>query len=57
MPEIKTVYSGPICPRCINHRYTIETYGPSDYKRCIECGRLSAITGSDNLTPLDPQPE
>lgn len=54
---MEIIYSGPICPRCINNQYTIVTYGTRDYKRCVECGRTSSIKETDDLIPLDPQPE
>jgi Zn ribbon nucleic-acid-binding protein len=54
---MEVIYVGPVCPRCSNNQYTKVTYGSSEYKRCVECGRTSSITETDNLTPLDPQPE
>lgn len=52
-----TIYQGPTCPYCVNNKYRIITLGQSDYKRCIECGRISVIKHDDNLVPLDPQPD
>ncbi|WAX23106.1 hypothetical protein pA_gene0065 [Vibrio phage 13VT501A] len=53
----ETVYSGPECKTCIGTLYKKVTLGASDWKRCMECKSLTPIKETDNLTPLDPQPE
>lgn len=51
------VYTGPICPTCIGHLYHVIVLGGNDWKRCIECKRLTPVKEIDNLQPLDLQPE
>ncbi|CAM0046268.1 hypothetical protein VPHK435_0071 [Vibrio phage K435] len=46
---MEVIYVGPSCPRCSNNQYTKMMFGASEYKRCIECGRTSVITESDDL--------
>jgi hypothetical protein len=46
---MEIIYIGPRCPRCSGTRYTKVIYGTSEYKKCVGCGRLSAITSTDNL--------
>lgn len=53
----ETVYSGPECKTCIGTLYKKVTLGSSEWKRCMECKSLTPIKETDNLTPLDPQPE
>ena len=52
---METVYEGPTCPVCAGDKYTKHTYGASDYKRCIECKRLSKIEETDNLVEVPAQ--
>ena len=51
---METIYTGPVCPRCSNNQYTKVIFGVSEYKRCIECGRTSAIAESDDLQEKQP---
>lgn len=46
---MEIIYIGPTCPRCSGVRYTKMVFDTSEYKKCIECGRLSAIVSTDNL--------
>jgi hypothetical protein len=47
---MEVIYIGPTCPRCANWRYTILTLGGNDYKRCVECLRLTPVVEGE-LTP------
>jgi hypothetical protein len=51
------IYTGPICPTCIGRLYKIVVLGGNQWKRCVECKRMTPVKEADNLQPLDPQPE
>lgn len=53
----ETVYSGPTCEPCSGTLYKKVKLGALDWMRCTECKNMTKIEDSDNLTPLDPQPE
>ena len=39
-----------VCPRCGDNHYLIATFLNKQYKKCVECGRISLVVAEDNLT-------
>lgn len=52
MKKDEVIYKGPTCPRCVNNKYIKVKLGSSYYKRCVDCGRTSSISESDNLQEI-----
>jgi transposase-like protein len=48
---MEVIYDGPVCPRCSNTHYTKVTYGSSEYKKCVECGRTSSVKDGELTEP------
>ena len=53
---MEVIYEGPVCITCAGKLYHIIVLGNNQWKRCVECKRLTPVKDTDNLQPIEEQP-